>query len=247
MANERAATVKDLQARKLFKDVPGRTIKKLLSFKSARFLSLEIPTQLMLRRNRAEYLYIVVSGYLEVRLDSQLIKSGESFLVAFRGPEHVVGEMRTIAREPGVAAVKTSGPCELIEIPSEAFTSVAKQDWRIYRNLVERLAEKTFQERKRIEVILMPEGVAQVAQALLNFLHERGYETDKGKEQIIRGVLRHTDIADYIGCHRTTVTKRLRELKRLKIIDYPKGRNGYQQITICNLGKLTKRAQEHLK
>jgi CRP-like cAMP-binding protein len=246
MTNEGQVTIEDLRPRKLFRDVPKRIIKSLLSRGEIKFLKFNSRTPLRLRRDNIEYLYIIISGYLEVRLDSQLIKKGESFLIAFRGPEQVVGEMRAIAREPGEASIRACGNCELIEIPSEAITYVAKMDWRIYRNIAEILIDKTFQERKRIEVIQMPEGEAQVAQALLNFLADRGSEIGKWKGEKIKGVLRQSDVADYIGCDRTTIGKRLHKLKKRKIIDYPdSGRNSAQRITICNQAKLVEVARSH--
>jgi CRP-like cAMP-binding protein len=242
---ERPATVEDLRPRKLFRDVPQRVIKKLMQEGEVKVLSLQSRLNLKLRRDSVEYLYIIISGHLEVRLDSQLIKKGKNFLLAFRGPDQVVGEMRAITKERGEAVIKTCESCELIEIPSDALILVAETDWRIYRNIAAILVEKTFQERKRIEVIQMPEGEAQVAQALLNFLDERGIEAGTVKEKRIRGILRQSDIADYIGCDRTTVAKRLSSLKKRKVIDYPdSGRNNSQKITICNLPLLQRAAKQ---
>lgn len=234
----------DLYVRKLFRDIPSNIINSLLAAGGVKFLSLESRAPLKLRRDNTEFIYIIVSGYLEVRMDSHLIKKGNSFLIAFRGPEQVVGEMQAISKESHEASISACGSCELIEIPTEALTRVAEIDWRIYRNLAGILIEKTFQERKRIEVIQMPEGKAQVAQALLIFLSERGSESGDGKGQKINGVLRQSDIADYIGCDRTTVAKRLRDLKRRKIIAYPNsGRNSDPRITICDNALLEKIAK----
>lgn len=242
---ERPATIEELVVRKLFRDVPVQVVKKLMREGEVKILSLQSRTNLRLRRDNVEYLYIIISGHLEVRLDSQLIKKGKNFLLAFRGPEQVVGEMRAITKERGEAVIRTCESCELIEIPSDALIRVAETDWRIYRNIAAILVEKTFQERKRIEVIQMHEGEAQVAQALLNFLDERGAEANIGKEKKIRGVLRQSDIADYIGCDRTTVAKRLSKLKKKKVIEYAdSGRNSAQRITICNQQMLEMSAKQ---
>lgn len=246
--NERPATVEDLRSRKLFRDVPIQVIKRLMEEGEIKVLDLQARTNLRLSRDGSEYLYIILSGHLEVRLDSQLIKKGKTFLLAFRGPEQVVGEMRAIAKEPGEAVIKTCESCELIEIPSDALTRIAEQDWRIYRNIAAILIEKTFQERKRIEVIQMPEGEAQVAQALLNFLDERGAEVVTDKEKRIRGILRQSDIAGYICRDRTTVAKRLSNLKKRKFIEYPdSGRNSKQRITICALPLLKRVAKQKMR
>jgi CRP-like cAMP-binding protein len=184
--------------------------------------TLEPRTPLLLQMDEKDYLYIIRAGYLEVRLYSSLIKKGDSFLLAFRGPGQIVGEMSAIAKEPSVAFISASEPCRLIQIESDALEQAAEKDWRIYRNISSLLIDKTLQERKRIEVSLMDEGQAQVAQALLNFWKERGADPEPDGGRVIRGVLRHRDVADYIGCDRSTVGKPLSVLKKKGVIWYPK-------------------------
>lgn len=214
-------TVKQLTKTKLFRNVSIGTIKTLLENGQVKHSALEPRTPLILRRDETDYLYIILAGYLEVRLYSDLIKKGKSFLLAFRGPGQIVGEMSAIAREPSVAFISASEACKLIQIESAALERAAEKDWRIYRNIASLLIDKTLQERKRIEVSLMDEGEAQVAQALLNFWAERGADLAPDGGMIIRGVLRHRDVADYIGCDRSTVGKRLRRLKKESVIWYP--------------------------
>lgn len=220
-SRSRPATPKELRGTELFRDVPQTLIGRLLQEGEVKVTTLQPQTPLTLRKGKKEYIYIIVSGYLEVRLDSTLIKKGKSFLLAFRGPDQIVGEMSAIAREPGIAFISASEPCELIQISSNALAVLAERDWRIYRNIAGLLVKKTLQERKRIEVSLMTEGKAQVAQALVNFLDERGADTDSEGAKIIRGIVRQRDIADYIGCDRTTVAKPLGMLKKRGIIGYP--------------------------
>jgi CRP-like cAMP-binding protein len=196
-------------------------MRKIVSNAGVALYRIEPQQNLPLRTKTSEYLYIILSGYLEVRLNSSLLKNSESFLLAFRGPGQVVGEMSAVAHEQGVAFISASEPCELIRIPSEALIRVADQYGRIYRNLCMLLVQKTRQERHRIEVSLMSERMAQVAQALINFLDERGADKEADGTRVIHGRLRHTDIANYIGCHRTTVTRPLGSLKQRGIIGYP--------------------------
>jgi CRP-like cAMP-binding protein len=244
LSKKRLAAIEDLSVRKLFSEVPKKIIKRLLRENKVSIALLPPRTPLALRRASVEYLYIIVSGYLEVRLESSLIKKGENFLLAFRGPEQIVGEMRTITKEPGEAFIITSEACELIEIPAESLISVAEMDWRIYRNIARLLIEKTYQERKRTEVIQMHEGEAQVAQTLVNFLNERGAEDQTQRGKTIKGVIRQIDIADYICCDRTTVNRRLKKLKEQGVINYSDpGRNDVPRITICNLAKLKRVAR----
>jgi CRP-like cAMP-binding protein len=216
----RFATVADLRSTELFRDVPDAIIEELVQGEKVEVSTLQPQTKLTLRRGKTEYIYIIVSGYLEVRLNSALIKKG-SFLLAFRGPNQIVGEMNAIARESGVAFISASEPCDLIRISSGDLASLAQKDWRVYRNIAGLLIKKTRQERRRIEVSLMRQGAAQVAQALLNFLDERGADKESDGSQVIRGIVRQQDIADYIGSDRSTVAKPLVMLKKRGIIGYP--------------------------
>ena len=244
----RLATAGDLRRTELFEGVPGRLITRLVQTKKVKLSTLQPRTNLTLRHKRHEYVYIIVSGYLEVRLNSTLIKKGKSFLLAFRGPGQIVGEMSAIARERGVAFISASEPCELIQIPSDALMKLAESNGRIYRNICSLLVKKTRQERRRIEVTLMPEGKPQVAQALLNFLVERGADKGLNGEEVIHGRLRQQDIADYVGCDRTTVAKPLSGLKTKGVIGYPdQGHHKAQRITIFRRGELAEVAQSRNK
>jgi CRP-like cAMP-binding protein len=245
---QRSPTIKQLSKTELFRQVSRSMIRQLLKQKAVRFITLQPEETLPLTDGDEEYIYVIVSGYLEVRLRSDLIKKGDDFLLAFRGPDQIVGEMRAITREPGVAFIGASEPCDLIQISSEALQSIAEEDWHVYRNIASLLVKKTRQERRRIEVSLMQEGKPQVAQALLNFLEERGADTESDNIQIIHGMVRQRDIADYIGCDRSTVAKPLGGLKTNRIIDYPnKGYHVPHPFKIIDRNRLEKAAREKKK
>lgn len=236
-------TIKQLAKTKLFQNVSARTLKALVKDGQVKLSTLEARTTLVLRVSDVDYFYVIRSGYLEVRLFSSLIKKGKSFLLAFRGPDQIVGEMSAIARQSSVAFISCSEPCQLIQIRSAALERAAEKDWRIYRNIASLLIEKTLQERKRIEVSLMKEGEAQVAQALLNFWNERGAEAGPEGGKTIRGIVRHRDLADYIGSDRTTVGKHLSQLKKEGIISYPSRGQSPNRLTILNVPTLERKAK----
>lgn len=249
LPEDRPATIKDLRSRELFKGVPLWVIKELMRLGGTSVSALESGQVLDLRKRGVEYMYVIVSGYLEVRLYSGLIKKGESFLLAFRGPEQVIGEMRAIAAGgPGTALIRAKERCELIKIPSRALARVAKMDWRIYRNIAELLIKKTYHERKRIEVVHMPGGQAQVAQALLNFLTERGAERVDRDGMKIKGEIQQQDIADYVGRDRCTVSRPMNALKKRGYIDYPdRGSNANKSVKILDESALKEIAETVIK
>jgi CRP-like cAMP-binding protein len=240
----RATIIQTLAKTELFRDVPVKTIAKLVESGQVKLYTLAAGTDLTLSDGGVDYLYVILTGHLEVRLNSELIKKGPDFLLAFRGPEQIVGEMSAIARRPSVAFISACEPCELVQIESAALEHTARKDWRIYRNIASLLVKKTLDERRRIEVSLMSGGKAKVAQALLNFLEERGADEGKNGWQVVRGVVRQRDIADYIGCDRTTATRHLSTLKKDGIISYPnKGYYVPHRLTIRRLSSLTAAAR----
>jgi DNA-binding MarR family transcriptional regulator len=88
----------------------------------------------------------------------------------------------------------------------------------------------------------MKEGEAQVAQALLNFWNERGAETCPKGGKMIRGIVRHRDLADYIGSDRSTVGKHLSELKKEGVIWYPSRGQSPNRLTILDVPTLQRKA-----
>ena len=239
LPGQKLPLIDDLRDRTLFKDVPRRTLRELLLRGHVRYAVLQQNMQLGLGSGRLEYVYIIISGYLEVRSASQLLKKGKNLLIAFLGPEQIVGEISAITTGTSEAFFSAVETCELLQIQTKELRRVAEKDFRIYRNLAALLIEKDLQNRRRMEVINMREGEAQIAQTLLNFIEERGMEPGEGNRMRIRGILRQRDLADYIGSDRTTVAKRLRHLKDQRVIDYPSpGRYQTQRIIILNLSML---------
>ena len=236
--------IDDLRDRTLFKDIPTKTLRELLLRGHVRHVVLQQNMQLKLWSRRLEYVYIIISGYLEVRSASQLLKKGKSLLIAFLGPEQIVGEISAITTGTSEAFYSAADNCELLQIQTRELRRVAEKDFRIYRNLTALLIEKDLQNRRRMEVINMREGEAQIAKTLLNFIEERGMEPGEESRMRIRGTLRQSDLADYIGCDRTTVAKRLRRLKVQRVIDYPSpGRYQTQRMIILNLSTLKRIAR----
>lgn len=239
LPEQKLPLIDDLRDRKLFKDVPTRTLRELLLRGHVRHAVLQQNMQLRLGSGRLEYLFIIISGYLEVRSASHLLKKGKSLLIAFLGPEQIVGEISALTTGTSEAFFSAAETCELLQIQTRELRRVAEKDFRIYRNLAALLIEKDLQNRRRMEVINMREGEAQIAKALLNFIEERGMEPGEKSRMRIRGILRQSDLANYIGCDRTTIAKRLRRLKDQRVIDYPSpGRYQTQRIIILNLPAL---------
>ena len=223
----RSVTSEDLKQTELFKDMKNEAALKRLA-KYSWICELDERQPLHLKRNGVEYIYAIIEGHIEVRIASEILKGKrykdkKSFL-AWRGRGQVLGEMKAIADEKNNAELTTHGVCTMIEIPSALLTKVADKNAVIYKNLARLIADKTFHERQRVELIQIHsrELHRKFAHMLLIFLEERGYEQcDNGKR--IKGIFTHDDLAAYIGTTRSSASNYLGSFKREKIIDYSNG------------------------
>lgn len=230
------ASMNDLIKKELFHGVNRGGLKSLLGHSN--ICRLGAGKNLLPTRDGKDYLYIINSGYVAIWLASSLIHNGENFL-AWRGPEQIIGEMRSIGDEPTEARITTCEPCEFIEICSDALTDLAEVTPRIYRNVARLLMEKLHQERHRAEVIQMSTARQQVAQTLLYLAEERrrGSPPDKSNVFTIPGLIHQDEIGAYIGAERETTNRVLCKLRGDKTITYTSGRHGCE-ITILDRSAL---------
>lgn len=238
----RHANIDDLKGRLLFEEVDEDSLRPLLEHSV--ICRLDADKELLPTRQEVDYLYIILSGYVAISLTSRLIHNGKNFL-AWRGPEQIIGEMRSIGNEPAEAEITTCEPSEFIEIRSEALTRAADRTATIYRNIARLLMKKMYDERHRSEIIQMSPSERKVAQTLLHLAEERcGKDRFKQTNRmLIPGIIHQDEIGAYIGAERETTNRSLCQLKRKKIITYVKSRNG-SPITILDRAKLEKKATQ---
>lgn len=233
----RSAMIEDLKGRELFEDVDEAALQSISVCST--ICKLEAQERLHPTREAVDYLYVILSGYLTIWIPSRLIYMGDNFL-AWRGPEQIIGEMRSIGDEPSDAKIIACEPCELIEIRSDAFTDVANGAPQIYRNIARLLLKKMYHERHRSEVIQMSPSNRKVAQTLLHLARERCLADQFNNAVVeIPGIIHQDEVGAYVGVERETINRSLCTFKRKKIIHYVKSKNG-SAITILNRGKLEK-------
>ncbi len=232
----RPTTVDDLKSKELFEEVSERSLRNLLEY--SRICRLNAHKSLSPTREGIDYIYVIISGYVAIWLASRLIHMGENFL-AWRGPEQIIGEMRSIGDEPSEARITTCEPCEFIELRSDALTDVAEANALIYRNVARLLMEKLHQERHRAEVIQMTPTKKKVAQTLLYLAEERCRKTPPDKSNVftIPGLIHQDEIGAYIGAERETINRILRKFKSDKMITYTSSKRGCE-ITILDRKEL---------
>ncbi len=232
----RPATIDDFKSKELFEEVNENSLKYLLGH--SMICRLNAHKNLSPTRDGLDYFYVIISGYVAIWLTSRLIHMGENFL-AWRGPEQIIGEMRSIGDKTSEARITTCEPCEFIEIKSEILAEVAEATPRIYRNVARLLMEKLHQERHRAEVIQITTAQKKVAQTLL-YLAEDRYRTILAAEWSalkIPGVIHQDEIGAYIGAERETINRILCKFKNHNLISYTSSRHGCE-ITILDRDNL---------
>jgi CRP-like cAMP-binding protein len=235
----RQAEVDDLKDRELFEEVEVYALREIAKHSTIR--KLDAQERLFPTRGQVDHIYVILRGYVAIWLTSQFGNMEETFL-AWRGPEQIIGEMRSIDDKPSDVRIITCEPCEFIELRSDIFADMANGTTRIYRNVARLLIKKMEHERCRSEIIRMSPASRQVAQTLLHLAHERcGREHTKFNEIKIPGIIHQDEIAGYVGVERETINRKLCELRRNKIIYYVKNTMG-SPITILNREKLEKAA-----
>lgn len=238
----RPATIDDMKNKELFEEVDEASLKGLLGY--SMICKLDSHKRLHPTRNALDYMYVIVSGYVAIWLTSRIIHMGENFL-AWRGPEQIIGEMRSVGDEPSEARIITCEPCEFIELRSDILTEVADSNPRIYRNIARLLMEKMHHERHRSEVIQMAPSSKKVAQALLYLAQERCKEDPFNKPNVVAipGIIHQDEIGAYIGVERETTNRILRKLESNRMITYTSNKNGCE-ITILDRKGLDSFARE---
>lgn len=176
-------------------------------------------SELHLTRGNEFLLFFIKAGQLTLSIPSSFPGAKEYF-VAWRGPGHVIGEVSPFTKIPQPIKVTALTSCTLLEIPSPDFIELAEKYAVLYENLVQLMIKKAKEERSRWDVIFsIKKPIHQVAYVLLKLAQERGTDGDKQGYEVIRGLVRHQDIAGYLGWGRTNVHRYIKQLKVLGLAE----------------------------
>jgi CRP-like cAMP-binding protein len=228
----RPAAIDDLKYRELFEGVDSVALGEIA--KHSMIFTLGAQERLYLTREHIDYIYIILSGYVAIWINSQFTDEEETFL-AWRGPEQIIGEMAVVADAQPETRIITCGSCDLLAMRSDTFTDLATGWTPIYRNMARLLVMKMKHERCRSEIIGMSPASRQVAQTLLHLAHERcrGDKLSEVNELEIPGIIHQDEIAGYVGVKRETINRELSKLKKRNTIAYVKSTKG-SPIKILN-------------
>lgn len=203
---ETPAVIGDLKSQMLFKGVRLPILEQLLPYCAKFTLSRGQP--LTFEEEEADFVYLIIRGYVVGRIPSDILKSRVNFM-SWRGPGQVIGEIEFLEKDPGSIEVEATKKTEFLKVSIKALKKAAQQSPLIYRNLSILLTDKLLQEQSRAETILLKGEEQRVAAVLLSLEKERGCD----EHQQINGNIRHKDLADYICGSRPSVTNILNYFK----------------------------------
>lgn len=245
---ERETKIEDLTERKLFECVDREPLKGLLHPEHSRVLTLKDGQTFSLTAGDFACVYVIIKGYLLIRSPSDFGFKDDVF-VAWRGPEQIIGEMRSLYKPaPSTAIIETCNEtCELLEMRNDTLMQLADNQCPIiYRNIARLLVEKLTVERHRSEVINTSPAVMQVAQALIYLAKERcgGNVFETAGEIKIPGTILQEQLGEYLGAGRKSVNLALSAFKNAHVIGEKEENRLTSEFTIRNPTELLKIAND---
>jgi CRP-like cAMP-binding protein len=233
----RAATIEDLKDTELYRDLSYEAIQQTLL--TSRICRLEPGQRLYTTRNEVDYLYIVSRGYVSIWTRSYFNPADEVFL-AWRGPQHILGELRQIGTPPSNTEITACDSCEFIEIRLDSFLDLAANNCFLYRNIAILILRKMWHEGQRSEVVQTTLVRRRLAKTLIHLAQDRveNFSLDDSVVQI-PGTLHQDELGFYAGAGRHSVNIELNKLKDEEIINFGGG-NKASEITILKLQDLLK-------
>lgn len=181
---------------------------------------------------RADRVALVRRGRVKI---SSLSDSGDEFLLAVRGPGDLLGEMSAIDGDPPSATVTALEPVEALIVPAAEFKAFLESNASIALHLLTMLSRRLrYADRKRFEFGAF-DTLGRVASRLLELVEEFGEPHTLGTR--ISLPLTQRELAGWIGSSREAVSKALRALRGLGLIETGRG-----TIIVLDLPELRRRA-----
>lgn len=178
--------------------------------------------KLTLIRQGVMNIYLIKKGYFSLSLKSAYAEEGQNsyYFVALRGPDQILGETRPLTGIGQYVSILALTDCELVEVPADLFIKTADENSILYRNLVELIIKKAFDEARRVDLIQSDyDNREKLIYTLLWLYEERGHTVDKKGHHVINGIITQGFIAGYLGLSRKTVHDLIEDLNNLGLIE----------------------------
>jgi CRP/FNR family transcriptional regulator, cyclic AMP receptor protein len=158
--------------------------------------------------------YRVEEGLLKVTIAS---RAGSEQILAFLGPNAIVGELSMIDDLPRSASAVAVRDSTLSFVRRDAFRLFAGKNPDVYKTLVALLARRLRETDGVVAAMSFMRLRGRIARALLELAQEYGQDVGSGRI-IIRQKIGQNDLASIAGSARENVTRILNEWRRKKLV-----------------------------
>ena len=192
-------------------------------------MSLEAGTEIVSPGDVPEYCYIIKSGRV---LCYEYSYSGEQRIYNIMEPGSVILEEFLLFDKPCPIIFETLTDAELVKIEKCDLKRALKHDIDIVMDICESITSKFLSSMEHLRVSHQQNASWKICKMLLVYAQHYGTEYD-GKT-LIQEKISQQMLADLLGLNRITVTRKIKELKELALIEVI---NGY--ICIRDTEQLT--------
>jgi CRP-like cAMP-binding protein len=203
--------------------------------KIAKRRKLGADTALFFEGDRADALYIVVSGSLKVH---RTLDDGREKILNTMGPGEIFGELAMLDGQPRSASVDTVDPTELIAIARSDFRALAMAKPAILWRLLEGLSERLRILNEAQLDVAFQDSPYRIAQAITKLAEKHGEPTKDGVR--VRESFGVKALADMAATTPARVGRALEKLEDQGLVRIAKG-----DLVVPDLAAL-KRAIEYL-
>ena len=203
---------KDSPNPSLLSGLPGRLATDL--FAGAKPVRLGADGVLFLAGDPGDGCYRIEQGLLKVTMVS---RSGAERILAFLGPDAIVGELSMIDGRPRSASVVAVRDSALSFLSRAAFEAFVRKHPEVYKTLVVVLAARLRETDTAIAAGSFLPLRGRVASTLLELADNFGQDVGSGRI-VIRQKIGQSDIAAMAGIARENVSRILNDWKRRKLV-----------------------------
>jgi CRP/FNR family transcriptional regulator len=173
-------------------------------------------------------IFIICSGRAKLLASSA---QGKAIILRIAGPGDVVGLPAAISGKPYELAAEVMEPAQVNFIPRTQFLRFLAEHGEVALRVARLLAETCHETYKEVRSVGLSRSSSQkLARFLLDWSTHHAPASSNGGVAL---TLTHEEIAQTIGAARETVTRRLADLKRKRLIQMKRS-----SLTICDRNAL---------
>ncbi len=201
---------------KLFEGISKEELEKLMCCLSPVTRSFEKGEIVVMTGENLSSVIIVKTGSLEGRKENA---QGDSIIISRLAEGGVIGEALCASGKPSPVTVFATEPCELMYIPFDRIMSTCSCSCSHHRklllNLTRLLSQEYFSLHDRISCLMLKSLRSKVWEYLLLCAKNSGSST-------FEVPFDREDMASYLGCDRSALSRELAKMKSAGLIDYHK-------------------------